>query len=114
MKLEEAVGKIEENFGAQFGLGALPAEQLSTAIITSGGPKFTRRDPEPALWVSPEAANKAWLRETMEFLASKKLEIYRISDGPHCDRWNMTATDGRGQQRTVEPRWSTSATIAWK
>lgn len=107
MKLPEAVAEVT----ATFPLDTDGHKPNDTHEITSGGERANRRDPEPALWSSPELAVSAWMREAMTFLGEQKPTAIVLVDGPHLDKWHMTVTDAKNTHRITEPRWSVTSTI---
>jgi len=107
MNLAEAVAQLAVEFGA----ATDEFEPNDKRVIASGGVKEKPIDPEPALYVSAEAALAAWLREVQTFLREQKPRRWRLVDGPHLDKWLITVMDVKQMHRVGEPRWSVQATI---
>lgn len=100
---------------AEFGEPAKAGDSTITHDVTSCGLKTKHSDPEPALYASQDLAVKAWLREMKSYLISKsacgRLVDYKITNGPHLDKWMITVANQTGQHRISEPRWSVTAKV---
>lgn len=108
MILEEALKQLVAEFGE-----GVKTEQTHTHEISSAGRKLKHSDPEPALYISQELAVKEWLQEMRDFLSIYKTEktSWKITSGPHLDKWMITVTNKSGQHRVAEPRWSVTAKV---
>lgn len=109
MNITEACGGITAEFPLAEGDSAL---QLTTdgLEISSGGMRKPR-DPEPALYLTSEAAIAAWQREVLTWLRAEKVVAIKFLDGPHLDKWRITVADGKYTHRTAEDRYSVTARI---
>ncbi len=104
VKLDDALAQISAEFGEP-----AKTDPEHTCEITSGGPKAKHSDPEPALFVRSDDAVKAWLREMRDVLNVGR--EYKITNGPHLDKWMITVADKNGNHRVSEPRWSVTAKV---
>ena len=103
MTLAEAVASLSVQFGE-------PAKSDGEACeVTSGGPRKDKKV-EPVLCGSQSLAVSLWWRAMQDHLQGKS--AWRITDGPHLDKWLITIMDAKGTQRVSEPRWSVTARVA--
>lgn len=79
--------------------------------VSSGGVKKSTRDPEPALYLTSEAAIAAWRDHVLALLTAEKATGFSVIDGPHLDKWRITVADGSYTQRIAEDRYSVTARI---
>lgn len=110
MTLDDALKQLVAEFGE-----GVKTDQTYTHEVTSGGRKLKHSDPEPALYSSQELAVGNWLRSMRDFLIGSGVGIgrldYKITSGPHLDKWMITVADKTGQHRVGEPRWSVTAKV---
>jgi hypothetical protein len=79
--------------------------------VSSGGVKKSTRDPEPALYLTSDAAIVAWRDHVLELLKTEKATGFSVIDGPHLDKWRITVADGKYTHRIAEDRYSVTARI---
>jgi hypothetical protein len=67
----------------------------STFEVSSGGVREKARDPEPALYLTSDAAIRAWRDQVLALLKADKAAGFSVIDGPHLDKWRITVADGK-------------------
>jgi hypothetical protein len=79
--------------------------------VSSGGVKKAARDPEPALYLTSDAAIAAWRDQVLALLTAEKATGFTIIDGPYLDKRRITVADSNYTHRTAEDRYSVTARI---
>lgn len=120
MEFPDAIAKLEEAFGPMAEpLGFEPDE---VAYIGSGGMLSKAIDESPVLCRDRAVAIKLWFDTAMAEMRDKfftesdmsgerKPLRWRITDGPHCDKWRITIQDERCTHRIAADRYSVICTI---
>jgi len=106
MTLDRAVAALEAEFGEQHA-GFEPNERL---VVSSGG-EGRAGDSAPALYLMSAVAITAWQDAVAAMLRARKPKHWYVADGPHLDKWFMTAMDEKRTHRVAEERYSVTATI---
>lgn len=79
--------------------------------IVSGGFRQSADKPLPALYATRELAIAAWCNTMLDAVQDHEPDGVLFIDGPHLDKHIMTNQTERGAQRTVEDRFSVTATV---
>jgi hypothetical protein len=110
VNITEALGDISASYPRsedKIGDGGIGA----TFEVSSGGLRVNAREPEPALYITSDAAIRAWRDQVLALLKADKAAGFSVIDGPHLDKWRITVADGKYTHRIAEDRYSVTARI---
>lgn len=124
MEFPDALAKLEEAFGPMADAKGFEPDEI--AYIGSGGVLAKAIDESPVLCRERATAIRLWFETIMAELRDKMGPMigpndqpsttlarhrWRITDGPHCDKWRITIQDERCTHRIAADRYCVICTV---